>query len=191
MALLESIFIPLGTKMPEFEIKDPFGKTYKGEELFGAKGLLVSFTCNHCPYAQAVWPRFIRLAKYARAAGVNTVAINPNINPDYPDDAPEKMIEKIKEWSIDFPYLVDETQKVADAFKAQCTPDLYLFNNEKKLVYHGRLDDNWQNEKNVMKEELKEAIDDMVYDRPITPNQKPSLGCSIKWLSGAQLKKRK
>ena len=181
MALLESIFIPLGTKMPEFDIQDPFGKSYKGNELYGDKGLLVSFTCNHCPYALAIWPRLIRLAQYARSIGVHSVAINPNINPKYPDDAPDKMKEKIKEWGIDFPYLVDETQKVADSFKAQCTPDLYLFNKEKKLVYHGRLDDNWQNEKAVMKEELREAIDNMVNERLITPNQKPSMGCSIKW----------
>ena len=181
MALLESIFIPLGTIMPEFEINDPFDKKYKGNDLYGDKGLLVAFTCNHCPYALAVWPRFIRIAQYARTLGVNTVAINPNINPKYPDDAPDKMREKIKEWGIDFPYLVDETQKVADSFKAQCTPDLYLFNKEMKLVYHGRLDDNWQDEKSVMKEELREAIDDMVNNRPITPNQKPSMGCSIKW----------
>ena len=181
MALLESIFIPLGTQMPEFEIKDPLGKSYEGNNLFGPKGLLIAFTCNHCPYALAVWPRLIRLAKYARTTGVNTAAINPNINPSYQDDAPEKMIQKIKEWGIDFPYLVDETQKVADSFKAQCTPDLYLFNKNKKLVYHGRLDDNWQDEKSVMKEELKEAIDNMVSNRPVTPNQKPSLGCSIKW----------
>lgn len=181
MALLESVFIPLGTQMPAFEIKDPTGRIYRGSELPGAKGLLVVFTCNHCPYALAVWPRLIRLAQYSRTIGVNTVAINPNINPKYPDDAPEKMIEKIKEWKVDFPYLVDETQKVADAFKAQCTPDLYLFDKDKKLVYHGRLDDNWQDEKAVMKEELREAIDNMVCNRPITPNQKPSMGCSIKW----------
>ena len=181
MALLESIYIPLGTAMPDFEVKDPFGKTFQGKNLYGEKGLVVAFTCNHCPYAIAVWPRFIRLAKYARTVGVDTVAINPNINPNYPDDAPEKMITKIKELNIDFPYLVDATQKVADAFKAQCTPDLYLFNKGKKLVYHGRLDDNWQDEKSVMKEELREAIDNLVSDRPITPNQKPSMGCSIKW----------
>ena len=181
MALLESVFIPLGTQMPEFTVKDPAGKSYKGNDLYDPKGLLVVFTCNHCPYALAIWPRLIRLAKHAKALGVNTAAINPNINPNYPDDAPDKMIVKIKEWGIDFPYLVDETQKVADSFKAQCTPDLYLFNQDKKLVYHGRFDDNWQDEKKVMKEELKEAIDNMVNDRPITPNQKPSLGCSIKW----------
>jgi thiol-disulfide isomerase/thioredoxin len=144
MALLESIKIPIGTVMPAFELKDAFGKTYKSNELAGDRGLLVVFTCNHCPYAIAVWPRVLQLAKYALGMRVNTVAINPNINPDFPDDAPDKMIVKIKELGIEFPYLVDESQKTADAFRAQCTPDIYLFNKELKLVYHGRIDDNWK-----------------------------------------------
>src|SRR5690348_5748597 len=97
MALLESIKIPLGTEMPDFELKDPFGKLYKGRDLYGERGLLVVFTCNHCPYALAVWPRVIRLAKYGLGMRLNTVAINPNINPDFPDDAPDKMAIKIKE----------------------------------------------------------------------------------------------
>ena len=182
MALLESIAIPLGTKMPDFEMKDPFGKSYKGTDLYGPKGLLISFTCNHCPYALAVWPRFIRLAAHAKKGGVNTIAINPNINPNFPDDAPNKMIEKIKEWKIEFPYLVDETQEIAKIFKAQCTPDIYLFNNKRGLIYHGRIDDNWQNEAKVTKQELKDALDSLVADKPIATNQKPSMGCSIKWL---------
>lgn len=181
MALLESIVIPLGTKMPGFEIKDPHGKAFKGESLFGPKGLLISFTCNHCPYALAVWPRFIRLAKQARTLGINTIAINPNINPDFPEDSAPKMVEKIKEWGIDFPYLVDETQKVAETFKAQCTPDVYLFNKNKELVYHGRIDNNWQDEKKVTKEELKDVITSLADNKPITKDQKPSMGCSIKW----------
>lgn len=181
MALLESVAVPLGTKMVDFELKDPQGKLYKGFELFGKRGLLVVFTCNHCPYALAVWPRLIRLAQYARAAGINTVAINPNIHPNYPDDAPDKMLLKIKEWKIDFPYLVDETQKVADHFKAQCTPDIYLYDDKKQLVYHGRLDDNWQDESKVTREELKEAINNLAAGKPIPKDQKPSMGCSIKW----------
>ena len=181
MALLESIVITLGTRMPDFELKDPYGKTYKGEDLSGPQGLLISFTCNHCPYAVAVWPRFIRLAQYARTLGISTVAINPNIHPNYPDDAPAKMIEKIKEWKIDFPYLVDESQAVAGEFKAQCTPDLYLFDKSKELVYHGRIDDNWQVESKVTREELKEAIKNLAAGQPISQNQRPSMGCSIKW----------
>ena len=183
MALLESVVVPLGTKMTSFELKDPLGKKYKGDELFGERGLLINFTCNHCPYALAVWPRFIRIAQLARKAKINTVAINPNINPNYPDDSAPKMIEKIKELGIDFPYLVDETQKTADVFKAQCTPDLYLFNAQQKLVYHGRIDDNWQDEKKVTREELKEAINNLAAGKPISKDQKPSMGCSIKWVS--------
>ena len=181
MALLESIKIPLGTVMPDFELKDAFGKSYKGAGLFGERGLLVVFTCNHCPYALAVWSRVIRLAQYGKGMRINCAAINPNINPDYPDDAPDKMILKIKELGIDFPYLVDENQQVADAFRAQCTPDIYLFDKNKALVYHGRIDDNWKEEEAVTREELKEAMNNMAAGRPINAKQTPSMGCSIKW----------
>ena len=181
MVLLESIEIPLGTKMPDFELKDPHGKIFKSDRLYAGKGLLVVFTCNHCPYANAVWPRLIKLARYAKDLGINTVAINPNIHPDYPEDAPEKMLEKMVKLGIEFPYLVDETQQIAKAFKAQCTPDIYLFNKEHKLVYHGRIDNNWQDESKVTKEELKEAIVNLVNNKPISQKQYPSMGCSIKW----------
>ena len=120
MALLESIKIPLGTIIPDFQLKDPSGKSYKGSELYGERGLLVAFTCNHCPYALAVWPRLLRLAKYGKGMKVNTVAINPNINPDFPDDAPDKMALKITEWGIDFPYLADVTLKVAYRYNTPC-----------------------------------------------------------------------
>lgn len=182
MALLQSIMIPLGTPMPGFNLKTPSGEELEGEKLFGDRGLLIGFLCNHCPYAIAVWPRFVELAAHAKKLGINTVAINPNINPDYPQDAPDKMIGKIKEWKIDFPYLIDERQDTARAFKAQCTPDIFLFDREKKLVYHGRIDDNWQNESQVTRRELKEAIDRCASGQGIIKNQKPSMGCSIKWL---------
>jgi len=181
MALLESVIIPLGSKMHDFTLKDPFGKIYKGNEMFGERGLLIVFTCNHCPYAQAVWPRVVRLAKYLRGTKINTVAINPNINPDYPDDSPPNMIKKIKELGIDFPYLIDETQEIAKTFKAQCTPDIYFFGKNKELIYHGRLDDNWQDENKVTREELKEAINNHVAGLPVAQKQYPSMGCSIKW----------
>ena len=181
MALLESILIPLGTKMPDFELADPSGRIVKGSQAYGERGLLVAFTCNHCPYAIAVWPRLIRLAQYARGMRINTVAINPNINPDYPDDSPEQMKKKIKEWNIDFPYLVDESQEAAKVFKAQCTPDIYLFNKNQELIYHGRIDDNWKDESQITKEELKEALNQYASGLPVTKNQKPSMGCSIKW----------
>ena len=185
MVLLESITIPIGTKMPEFELKDPQGKLFKSKDMYGERGLLIVFTCNHCPYAIAVWPRVIRLANYAKNMKINTVAINPNINPKYPDDAPEKMILKIKELGITFPYLVDETQNIARVFKAQCTPDIYLFNKNKELVYHGRIDDNWQDETKVTREELKEALNNLAVGHPMAALQRPSMGCSIKWRDAA------
>ena len=181
MALVESIKIEPGTQMPDFELNDPLGKRVKGSEAFGKKGLLVAFTCNHCPYAQAIWPRLIQLAKEAASLGVNTVGINPNIHPGYPEDAPERMAEKVKEWSISFPYLIDETQEIAKSFQAQCTPDLYLFDSNRQLVYHGRLDDNWQDSKKVKHHELKEAITSLSSGKQISPKQFPSMGCSIKW----------
>ena len=182
---VESKEVPLGMEMPDFELEDPFGKKVKGSQLYDTetKGLLVVFTCNHCPYAQAVWERLIRLAKYSRRLGVKTVAINPNArNPNYPEDSPQKMVEMIEKLGIDFPYLVDETQRVAKEFGAQCTPEMYLFNSNKKLVYHGRMDDNWKDEKKVTKEELKEAIENLCAGKPISEKQYPALGCSIKWL---------
>ena len=165
MALLESIEVPLGSKIPEFSLPDPAGKTYSPAELVGPEGLLLIVTCNHCPYAMAVWPRSIALAEWAKPQGVNTVAINPNINPNYPDDAPEVMQQKITEWQISFPYLVDETQEVARALKAQCTPDIYLYDKNLELVYHGRIDDNWQDESKVTRQDLKEAIENLIEQR--------------------------
>ena len=187
MALLESILIPLGTKMPTFGLKDPSGKLHRSDELYAQRGLLVVVTCNHCPYAIAVWPRVIRLAQYAKGMKINTIAINPNIHPDYPDDSPENMKKKIKELNIDFPYLVDETQEVAKSLKAQCTPDIYLFSKDKTLVYHGRIDDNWQDESKVTREELKEALNAYVSGLEVSKVQRPTMGCSIKWRNAVKI----
>ncbi len=181
MALLESVKVPLGTLMPSFALRDPSGKEFRGDDLFGDRGLLVIFTCNHCPYANAVWPRLARLGVYAAGMRLGVVAINPNINPDFPDDAPGKMAGKARELGLTFPYLADETQSVAKAFKAQCTPDIYLYNKNKELVYHGRIDDNWKDEDAVTREELKEAMNNLAAGIPVDKKQMPAMGCSIKW----------
>ncbi|MBI4549660.1 MAG: thioredoxin family protein [Candidatus Omnitrophica bacterium] len=181
MALVESASVTLGSGMPEFELPDPEGKKHRGRDLFGKKGLLVVFTCNHCPYAQAIWPRLIRLSAWSAPAGVTVVAINPNLHPDYPEDSAPNMRAKIREWKIPFPYLVDETQAVARAFQAQCTPDIYLFDASARLVYHGRFDDNWKDESKVAREELRQAVSDLAEGRPVSSRQFPSMGCSIKW----------
>jgi peroxiredoxin len=184
MSLLESNKIPLGTKMPKFELPDTNGKIYNNNLTSATetnKGTLVVFTCNHCPYALAVWPRLIKIAEYAQGLHIKTVAINSNIHPDFPEDSEDQMKVKIKELGINFPYLVDESQAVAKSFKAQCTPDIYLFNSKDELIYHGRIDDNWQDENKVTCEELKDAINNYATGIPINSDQKPSIGCSIKW----------
>lgn len=181
MALKESAVVALGNEIPRFVLKDPEGIIQVSDYAFGKKGLLIAIMCNHCPYAQAVWPRLIRLSKYAMESGINVVAINPNINPNYPEDSPEEMLMRIKKWNIPFPYVIDDTQNVARAFDAQCTPDFYLYDSNKKLVYHGRLDDNWQDESKVTRKELQEAIVCLASGKPITEKQYPSIGCSIKW----------
>ncbi len=178
---VESIDLPLGTPIIPFELPDTNGTLHSSARLKGPRGLLVIFTCNHCPYAIGVWPRTIALAQMASGLGISTVAINPNIHPDYPEDAPQVMKQKIQEWKIPFPYLIDESQEVARSYKAQCTPDIYLFNSEGTLAYHGRVDDNWQEPQKVTRHELRDAITAVAEGKPVTGKQYPTIGCSIKW----------
>jgi len=181
MALLQSNSIELATLMPTFTLTDPFGVSYSSATLLGKKGLLVVFTCNHCPYAIAIWPRLLQLAQRAQKKGVATVAINPNIHPDYPEDSVDAMQKKIKRDRMTLPYLIDSTQEVARLYQAQCTPDLYLLDNSMRLFYHGRLDNNWQDDSLVSSHDLANAIDALYQGRPAPVMQHPSMGCSIKW----------
>jgi peroxiredoxin len=183
MSLLESKNISLGTKLPKFSLENPYGKKYNMYDEIGQNGLLVIITCNHCPYAQAVWGRVKEVAEFADKLGVNTVAINPNLHPNYPEDSISKMKEKIEDEQLNFPYLVDKTQEFSKALQAVCTPDIYLFDREGKLYYHGRVDDNWQDAKKVKKEELKDALMLLFTDKKPPKIQYPSMGCSIKWLN--------
>ena len=182
MVLLESLNLKLGQTMPSFSLSDPLGNNHHLDTVCQShQGTIVAFTCNHCPYAIAIWPRLISLAKWAKSHQIATLAINPNIHPSYPDDSPENMIQKINEWDIPFPYLVDQDQEVAKQYEAQCTPDIYFLNQNKSLIYHGRLDDNWQNPDEVTEQSLKQAIDTFLNTgKSVTP-QFPSMGCSIKW----------
>jgi len=181
MALVASIHVDLGWKMPDVELQRPEGGNVALADCAGENGLLVVFTCNHCPYALAVWPRLIKHAKALRGMGVNTVAVNPNIHPDFPEDSMPVMLEKIKEWGIDFPYLADETQAVSRTFDAQCTPDLYLFDKDGSLYYHGRIDDYWKDEEKVTQQELIPAAEALAAGHPAPQPQHPTIGCSIKW----------
>jgi len=182
MALVASIHVDSGWLIPDMELSDVDGQPTRLRDQTGENGLLVAFTCNHCPYALAVWSRLIRHAEAFRRKGVNTIAINPNIHPDYPEDSLPAMKEKISMWEIDFPYLADKTQQVARTFDAQCTPDLYLFDKDGKLYYHGRMDDYWKDEAKVTREELVPAVDAMLAGQPAPQPQYPTIGCSIKWL---------
>jgi len=180
MALVASIHVG-DFSLPDFTLKNPDDQSVALKEQMGAKGLLVVFTCNHCPYAIAVWPRLVRHAATLKAMGINTVAINPNIHPDFPADNIEAMKKKVDEWGIVFPYLADETQEVAKTFDAQCTPDIYLFDHQGTLYYHGRIDDYWKDETKVTAEELLPAAESLVAGGKAPRVQHPTIGCSIKW----------
>ncbi|MDQ6950298.1 MAG: thioredoxin family protein [Mariprofundales bacterium] len=181
MGLVASIHVDLGWKLPAVTLTDLNAKPVDLKPQLGENGLLVAFTCNHCPYAIAVWPRLIRHAATLRSMGINTVAINPNIHPDFPQDSVAAMADKVREWNIDFPYLADTSQDVARQFDAQCTPDLYLFDGSGALYYHGRIDDYWKDEAKVTQQELLPAAKAMVNGSPAPQPQHPTIGCSIKW----------
>lgn len=182
MALTWSKKYPLGSSLPRHVLKAPDGRDVPLQGLMGEKGLLLAVTCNHCPYARAVWPRLVRLASEVRDLGVATVAVNPNLNPDYPEDSLEGMEKAIGEFGVKFPYLADTDQSLARLLDAQCTPEFFLYDAGGRLVYHGRLDDHWQDETKVSRQELREAILALVDGRPISEDQVPSMGCSIKWV---------
>jgi len=182
MALVASIHVDLGWELPDLTLTDVDGNAVKLKEQLGEKGLLVAFTCNHCPYAIAVWPRLIRHAATLKLMGINTVAVNPNIHPDYLADSIPAMKEKSAEWGINFPYLADESQHAAKTFEAQCTPDLYMFDGAGRLYYHGRIDDYWKDEAKVTRQELMPAADLLAAGENPPQPQHPTIGCSIKWI---------
>lgn len=181
MALTESRDLPLGTPCPDFRLRSVDGKTYARDDFRDAKALVVMFICNHCPYVQAIEDRLVALAHEYGPRGVQFVGICSNDPTDYPDDRPERLLARWKEKGYGFPYLIDETQDVARAFGAVCTPDLYVFDGARRLAYHGRLDDNWQRPEDVRRRELAEALDAILAGRAPSPEQVHSIGCSIKW----------
>ena len=179
--LLESEKIDLGTPLVNFKLPGIDGQTYTPESFRNYEALVVVVSCNHCPYAVASWPILIALQKQFQDKGVRFVAINPNDGVRYPDDAFEKMAPYAETIGLNFPYLRDETQQVARDLRAQCTPDIYVYNNRRKLYYHGRINDNWQHPEKVTQENLKDAISRLVNNEPAPERQYPSMGCSIKW----------
>jgi len=185
MAETPSTMLPLGTKAPPFRLPDPQGKMVSLDDFKDAPALVVVFMCNHCPYVKHIRSRFAELAKQYQAKGVGVVGINSNDVVSYPEDAPAKMAEEIKQAGYTFPYLYDESQEVAKAYRAACTPDFYLFDRDRRLVYRGQFDDSRPGSgRPVTGADLSTALDAVLAGRPLPGNQRPSLGCNIKWKRG-------
>ena len=185
MSLTPSTMLELGTTAPDFTLASPSGKHYCLADQQINKGLLVIFMCNHCPYVLHIRETLIEKIKHYQQSGIEVVAINSNDYEKYPDDGPAKMAEVEKQLQLTFPYLIDETQQTAKAYRAACTPDFFLFNSDKKLVYRGQFDSARPgNTEPVSGEDLSNAVAEVVAGKPVTVAQKPSMGCNIKWTEG-------
>lgn len=184
MAATQSNMMPLGAIAPEFSLPD----TMSGQELSlaslqGSQGTLVMFICNHCPYVIHIKDQLIAIAQQYAQQGINTIAISANDVENYPQDAPDKMQALMTEWGNPFAaYLYDETQAVAKAFQAACTPDIFLFDKDLSCVYRGRLDASTpKNDVPLSGEDLRCALDALLAGKPAIEPQTPSIGCNIKW----------
>ena len=177
--------MPLGTKAPNFKLIDPItSKMVSLENIKGKKGTVVMFICNHCPFVIHVNEEIVRVTNDYKKNDIGFVAISSNDIDNYPEDSPEKMVISARENEYTFPYLYDETQEVAKAYDAACTPDFYLFDAELKLIYRGQLDNSRPGNSNqVTGRDLREALDNILNNSPQTKDQKPSIGCNIKWIN--------
>lgn len=183
MAQTASNMLPLETPAPAFRLKDTNSNYhFSFEDLKGPKGTLVIFMCNHCPFVHHVLSEILMIANDYRVQGIGIMAISSNDAEKYPQDGPAQMTEFAFKNKIDFPYLYDESQQVAKAFDAACTPDFFLFDNNDKLFYRGQLDDSRPgNNIPLSGSYLRNAIDALIYNRTLASPQKPSIGCNIKW----------
>lgn len=183
MARTPSNMIPLGTTAPDFNLLDTVTNTNKAlVDLKGDNGTVIMFICNHCPFVIHVNEELVRLANDYTNKGVGFIAISSNDVENYPQDGPELMTENAKRNNFSFPYLYDESQEVAKAYDAACTPDLYLFNQDLELAYRGQLDDSRPgNGLPVTGQDLRNALDSLLKSEAINSIQKPSIGCNIKW----------
>lgn len=186
MALTASTMLPLGTKAPDFQLSDVVsGKMISLSTFAGKQALLVIFLCKHCPFVKHIKDELAQLGKDYVNRGVGIVGISANDVSKYPDDAPEQLKAMATELSLPFPVCYDESQETAKAYTAACTPDFFLFDAHQKLVYRGQLDDSRpSNGKPVTGEDLRAALDTLLAGQPVNPEQKPSIGCNIKWKSG-------
>jgi thiol-disulfide isomerase/thioredoxin len=183
MALTESTMKELGAPLPLFSLPDVVtGRMVSPEEYLDRKALLVMFICRHCPYVKHVERELARIGRDYAEQSLGIIAISSNDAANYPDDAPESLKEQALQLGFFFPYCHDESQEVARAFGAACTPDFFLYDEQRKLVYRGQLDDSRPgNGKPVTGGDLRAAIDAVLEGRPVSPDQRPSAGCNIKW----------
>jgi peroxiredoxin len=173
--------LSIGSKIPEFNLTGIDDKNYSLESFQDKRGIIVVFSCNHCPYVQAYEGRMKNIQQDYGEKGIELIAINPNNASTHPDDSFENMKKRASEQQFNFIYLRDEDQSVAKAFDATHTPEIFLFNGERKLVYHGKIDDNWQEPDKVVNHYLKNAIDEMLNGTEISVPETYSIGCTIKW----------
>ncbi|WP_376692814.1 thioredoxin family protein [Wenzhouxiangella sp. EGI_FJ10409] len=183
MARTESTMLPLGTPAPDFRLPDTVSQeTLSFEDIAGTHATLVMFICNHCPFVKHVLEELVRLGNDYDRNQVGVVAISSNDVTGYPQDRPERMAELARSKRFPFPYLFDQSQNVARAFSAACTPEFYVFDADRRLVYRGQLDDSRPgNDKPVTGRDVRAALDALLAGLPITEDQKPSIGCNIKW----------
>jgi peroxiredoxin len=185
MALTPSTMLPLGTPAPDFALPDPAGRLVALADFQDAPGLVVVFMCNHCPYVRHLRGGLAQFGRDVQARGLAMVGISANDALNYPEDAPAKMAAEARAAGYTFPYLFDESQAVAKAYRAACTPDFYLFDAERRLVYRGQFDDSRPgNGKPVTGRDLRAAVESLLAGQTVASEQKPSLGCNIKWKPG-------
>lgn len=183
MAQTPSNMLPLGTKAPNFKLMDTItDENTTLEERKGLKGTVIMFICNHCPFVKHINAELVRMAKDFKSKGINFIAISSNDVEKQPEDSPVKMKEIAKNEGYIFPYLYDASQQVATAYQAACTPDFYVFDDQLSLVYRGQLDDSRpENEKPVNGNDIRNALNALLNKESISQDQKPSVGCNIKW----------
>jgi peroxiredoxin len=187
MARTASTMLPLGTQAPDFSLTNVDGLSVSLEDLKGAPALLVAFICNHCPFVKHVAPALADLAREYQAKGAAVVAISSNDVAGYPADSPEQMVREAEDRGYTFPYLYDDTQEVAKAYAAACTPDFYVFDKDQKLVYRGQMDSSRPDSGvPVTGADLRAALDAVLSGKPVAADQKPSIGCNIKWKAGQE-----
>jgi peroxiredoxin len=185
MARTPSTMLPLGTQAPDFSLPNVDGGMVLLADFKGAPALLVAFICNHCPFVKHVADGLAEVAREYQAKGAAVVAINSNDARNYPADSPEQMVHEAENRGYTFPYLYDEDQSVAKAYRAACTPDFYVFDKDQKLVYRGQMDSSRPDSGiPVTGKDLRAALDAVLAGKPVPADQKPSIGCNIKWIAG-------